>query len=236
MKIENLKKYLFLLPVAVLLVSCFKNEETPLEVNVDAFTIKKMSGEQPVYGVSFYAYGNQVLKSGTVTKMGGLQEQVNLQEYSLYTLAKNPVNDDFKPYPPENGEYKFSIIAESGATKDISDFLKIKNLAIPTIIGVTPNDIQKLITVTWNPVTGASVYVVKVADAKGNYLFSSPVLNSDTKAYTINLLTGNWSNPVESGNSYIIELNAYAFEDGVDSQESAYNVETISVASRTINI
>ena len=237
MKTQNLKKIIFLILTSFMLISCFKDNETPLEVNVDAYTVKKVIGEQSAYGVAFFAYGNQIMKSGTVTQVGGLGEQINLglNPGSIYTLSKEPNIDDFKSFVPSASEYVFNVLAESGSTKEDTDYLNPKNIGIPVILKVEFNEIQKLIDVTWMKITAADGYFVKIAEENGAYIYSSGAIDTDVTTLSINLLLGNWTRPMEPGNTYMIEVNAYAFEDDADEFTAAYNLEEISVSSKSVS-
>ncbi len=235
MKTQNLKKIVFLVFVSFLLISCFKDNETPLEVNVDAYTVKKLIGEQSAYGVAFFAYGNQIMKSGTVTQVGGLGEQINLglNASSIFTLSKEPAVDDFKSIIPVASEYIFNVSAESGATHQGSDYLDPKNIGIPVILKVEFNEIQKLLDVTWMKITVADGYFVKIAEEGGAYIYTSGAVETDITTLSINLLIGNWTKPMEPGNTYTIEVNAFAIEDTADEYTAAYNIEEISISSKS---
>lgn len=232
-------RIVFVLLTLLGLVSCFGDENNAsLEVNTDVYMIKKIVGEQPVYGVSFYAYGNQIMRSGTVTQVGGLGEQINLglNPRSIFTLSKEPNENDYKLYLPAASEYKFKVSAESGATVESSDFLNATDMDIPAIIKTEVGVNQKFVDVSWTAVSGADGYMLKIADVNGNYIFSSEGLEPGTNSYTINLLTGNWVVPVVVGNAYSVQVHAFAYEVNSDPLYAAFNVEEISIGEKTIII
>lgn len=233
----KIKKFAFILFASLIVVSCFKDaEETPLEVNTDVYMIKRLVGEQPVYGLAFYAYGNQIMRSGTVIQNGGLGEQINLglSPNSIFTLSKEPSGDDYKTFVPAASEYIFKVTAETGLSDESSDFLNVKNIGIPEITSVEIGANQKLVNITWKAVAGIDGYVVKVAEENGTYIYNSGGMESSETTYTINLLTGNWTKPIEMGNTYIIEVHAFAYEDDADPDYAAFNVEEISIGARNI--
>ena len=232
----KVKKIGLVVLASMILVSCFKDSEVALDVNTDVYMIKKMAGDVPVFGVAFYAYGNQIMKSGTVTQVGGLGEQINLglNPGSIYTLYKEPSEDEFYGYLPTASEYKFSVLSESGQSQVSSDFLNVKNIGVPFILKAEIGDVQKLFDITWTKVTNADGYVVKIAEENGNYIYSTGAVSSETTTVSINLLVGNWTKPIEQGNAYVVEVSAFAYEDNVDSYTAAYNLETISIASKTV--
>lgn len=231
------KKIVFVLFASLFLVSCFNNDnDTNLEVNTDVYMLKKIVGDQPVYGVSFYAYGNQIMKSGTVTQVGGLGDQINLglNPHSIFTLSKDPNENDYKLYLPAASEYLFKVTAESGSTVESKDFLNATDIGIPTIVKTEVGVNQKFVDVSWTAVSGADGYMIKIADANGNYIFSSEGLEPGINTYTINLLTGNWVSPVEVGSAYSIQVHAFAYEENADPLYAAFNVEEISIGEKTI--
>lgn len=236
MKTQNLMKILVLIFASFIVVSCFKDNETPLEVNVDAYAIKKMIGEQPAYAVAFYAYGNHIMKSGTVTQVGGLGNSINLglNPNSIFTLYKEPTIDDFKTVVPAASEYLFNVSAEMGSTFEGTDYLNPKNIGIPVILKVELNDIQKLVDITWMKITAADGYFIKIAEESGQYIYTSGSYDTDVTTASVNLLLGNWTKPMEPGYTYIIEVNAYVFEDNANEYTASYNIEEISISSKSI--
>lgn len=237
MKYRKTVKITTLLFTVFIMVSCFsKDTQTELEVYTDAYMIKKMEGSQPVYGVIFYAYGNQMMKTGTVTEVGipGTTINLALSPNSIFTLWKAPTGNDFKPYPPAESEYIFKVTAESGLSNESNDYLKIKNIGIPVITKTAFSDNKKLIDVAWTSVTGADGYLVKVAEENGNIIYSSDGMLPSVTGYTINLLTGNWSKFVETGKNYSIEVHAFAYEADAEEFYQIYNVEEISIGAKSV--
>lgn len=237
MKIEKSGKIAFVLFTSFIMVSCFsKDTQTPLEVYTDAYTIKKMVGNVPVYAVTFYAYGNQLMKSGTVTEVGGSGVPINLglNPNSIFTLWKWPTESDFKPYPPSAAEYQFNVTAESGLNNESTEYLNPKNLSIPVIVKAALSDNKKLIDVGWTSVTGADGYLVKVAEQNGNIIYTTDGMLPSVTSYTINLLTGNWTKAVEPGNTYSIQVHAFAYEANTEDYYKVYNVEEISIGEKSV--
>ena len=239
MKIRKSGNIVTTLLTMFLLVSCFSdNTKTELEVYTDAYTVKKMVGGEAVYAVAFYAYGNQMMNSGNVTEIGGSGVQINLgiNPGSIFTLWKWPSVSDFKPYPPSAADYKFVITAESGMNNESLDHLNPKNLAIPVIAKTELSENNKLINVTWTSVTGANGFLIKVSEESGNIIYSSDGMLPTVTSNTINILTGNWTKPVEPGKTYIIEVHAFAYEAGTDALYKAYNVEEISIGQKSVTL
>lgn len=237
MKTQKLKKIAFFLFAPFILVSCFNNDsETELEVYTDAFLIKKMVGTEPMYAVAFYAYGNQTMSSGTVTEVGGSGALVNLgnNPSTIFTLSKIPVESDYKPYPPANTEYKFKVIASSGAIDESTDKLIVKNLSTPTITKTEFGENKKLVNVAWTAVPNIDGYVVKVADKTGSFIYSTESLKSSVTSFTVNMMAGNWSKTIVSGETYSIQVHAFVYEADADDFYNVYNVEEISIAEKTL--
>ena len=237
MKIQKPGKIVIAFLTSLIMVSCFsKDTQTELEVFTDAYVIKKMINDRPMYAVTFFAYGNQMMRSGTVTEIGGSGGYLNLglNPNSIFTLVHWPVESDFKPYPPSATEYKFNVTAESGITNESTDYLNINDIEIPVILKTVFSDNKKLIDVTWTSVARADGYVLKVAEENGNIIYATDGMIPTVTSYTINLLTGNWTKPVESGNTYTIEVHAFAYEEDADDFYNVYNVEELSIGEKSI--
>jgi hypothetical protein len=198
--------------------------------------IKKMFEDTPVFGVAYYAYGNKIMNSGTVTLVGGSGEQIDLglNPGSIYTLYKEPSENDYYSNLPSAGEYKFNVLAEDGQTNESTDYLNVKNIGIPFILKAEIGDVQKLLDVTWTKVANADGYVVKISEDDGSLMYSTGAMSSESTTVSINLLAGNWSKPIEPGNTYIVEVNAFIYEDNIESYTAPYNLETISIATKTV--
>ena len=237
MKYRRSGKIAFVILSSFILVSCFSdNTETPLEVYSDAYMIKKMVGDEPMYAITFYAFGNQMMRSGTVTEIGGSGVPINLglNPNSIFTLWEWPSGNDFRPYPPNAVEYKFNVTVESGLSNESIDYLNPKDISIPVITTAAFGDNNKLIDVAWSSVTGADGFLVKVAEENGNIIYTSDGILPTITNYTINLLAGNWTKPVEPGNTYIMEVHAFAYEADADEFYKVYNVEEISIGTKSL--
>jgi hypothetical protein len=237
MKIQKSGKIVFVFLISFMLVSCFsKDTQTELEVYTDAYVIKKMINDEPMYAITFYAYGNQMMRSGTVTEIGGsgVRIDLGLNPNSIFTLWKWPSESDFRPYPPSASEYQFSVTAESGLNNESTEYLNPKDIAIPVITKAAFSDNNKLIDVTWNPVAGADGFLVKVAEENANIIYTSDGMLPTITNYTINLLAGNWTKPVEQGNTYTIEVHAFVYEADADDFYKVYNVEEISIGTKSL--
>lgn len=237
MKTHCFKKIALILCTPFIMVSCFNNDtETEPEIFNDAYLIKKMVGTEAQYAVAFYAYGNLVLSSGTVTEVGGSGTQINLGMHpsSVFTLSKIPAASDYKPYPPANTEYKFKITTSTGATIESTDKLTVQNLATPTITKIEFSENKKLVNVVWTAVPKADGYVVKVADKDGVYIFSSEGFAAGVTNCTLNLLTGNWTKTMDLDETYTIQVHAFMYETNTDDLYNIYNVEEISIDDKPI--
>ena len=237
MEFQKSGKIVFVFLTSLIMVSCFsKDSQTELEVYSDAYVIKKMINDKPMYAVTFFAYGNQIMRSGTVTEIGGSGEylKLGLNPNSIFTLVHWPIDSDFKPYPPPAAEFKFNVTAESGLTSESSDYLNINDINIPTIVKTEFSENKKLINITWTSVTGADGYVLKVAEENGNIIYATDGMVPTVTNYTINLLTGNWTKRVESGNTYTIQVHAFAYEEDTDDFYNVYNVEELSIGEKSI--
>lgn len=231
--LKKITKAVFLVGCIVILTSCIEDDlAESLIVYPDAFTIKKMINDEPAYGVAFYAFGNQFLSTATATQMGGSGEKIQLVQspQSIFTLEKIPQDMDFKPYPPVSAEYLFQIVAESGGMAEDIDFLNPQDIDIPTIVKAEFTDNNKLFELKWTAVDGVDGYNIKFVNADGLNIYSGPSLNSDVSSVSVNTLVGNWFEAPIAGETYSVNVVAFAYESNANESNYGYNMEEISIA------
>lgn len=236
MKRNNVLKITVVILVSLVWVSCFKDNTSDFEVYSDVFTINKKINDQPMHALAYYVYGNQMMKSATVSRVGGLgvETSLGISPSSVYTMNKEPEASDFKSYQEPAGEYLFKVVSENGVSLQDSDYLNPQNLGIPTITAVSFSSNNKLVEMGWSAVSKADGYVVKIADSTGVYIYAGETLDPETTTYTVNGLLGNWAKPINSGKSYSIQVHAFKFENDADSYYAAYNLEELSIGERKV--
>ncbi|MEN8117668.1 MAG: hypothetical protein ABFS16_11855 [Bacteroidota bacterium] len=220
------------------MVSCFSDDDLvdDFEVITDAYVIKKKSGEEPVYAVSFYAFANQFMRSVTATEMGGSGEKINLAQdpTSILVMSKKPQESDFRSYAPATSDYLFQVVAESGISVDSYDFLSYDDIDIPEIVKTEFNESNKLLEIDWNEAEGADGYLVKILNSEGTEISVSQGFENDVTDYTINVVLESWVVVPEPGETYTIQVHAFAYEPEFDEGYEVYNVQEVSIAEESI--
>lgn len=224
--------------ISFVFISCFSDDDLKdnLEVYVDAYVIKKNIGDVTSYAPAFFAYGNQLLRSVTVTEIGGSGETIDLtQDFtSILTMSKRPDNNDFLPYPPAASDYLFEVTAESGVTVEEYDFLAYSDMGIPTVTQAEFTNNNKLLEVAWSDVAGADGYMVKILNSEGTEISAGSGFEAGTNSYTINIVLENWYEAPEPGQTYSVQVHAFAYEAEFEPGYEVYNVQEVSIGETTI--
>jgi len=237
-KLKRITKLVWLIGILVIISSCIDNDlAEELVVYPDVFTIKKMINDEPSYGVAYYAFGNQFLRSATVTQPGGSGEKIELAQspQSIFTLEKIPQDMEFLPYPPVSAEYVFQIVAESGGTVEDIDFLDPQDIEIPTIVKAEFSDNNKFFELGWTLVDNIDGYNIKFVNAEGLNIYNGSSLEPDKSSISINTLLGNWFEAPVAGEIYTISVIAFAYEDDANASNFGYNMQEISIGETEVN-
>jgi len=216
-------------------ISC-ENDTNPVPLDgiVDVFVqdIKTDAGVK--YGIVVYATANYEIKSAKVTAPGAggkvyqLTASTNKQQF-LYI----PSTADYTSEMPVNGDYTFEIISTTDETITGKDAVGVEKLA-PVVLKTATMANQQL-KATWDKITAADGYVVRLYSAdKSELLFSSNVL-IDKAEFEFGTSTSGWASgtsPVVNTN-YVVELIAIKTETGV-TFDKWNNIQFFSVDSKTI--
>ena len=235
-KIKNLFVGVFCFLVGVLaLVSCDDNDPVPLQAVADVIVQDMKTDAGVKYGVYIYVIANYDIKSAKVTAPGTggkvyqLIATTNKQQFVFYPQAS-----DYTTEMPVKGDYTVEIVSTNDATLAIKDAVGDEKLT-PIVIKTAAMASQKLKT-TWDKVTGADAYAVKLYSAnKAELLYASDYLASDLTAYEFGAATSGWysgKSPV-ANTDYVIELLAVKVETGVTS-DKGNNLQFITLDSKTI--
>ncbi len=235
-KIKNLFVGVFCFLVGVLaLESCDDNDPVPLQAVADVIVQDMKTDAGVKYGVYIYVIANYDIKSAKVTAPGTggkvyqLIATTNKQQFVFYPQAS-----DYTTEMPVKGDYTVEIVSTNDATLAIKDAVGDEKLT-PIVIKTAAMASQKLKT-TWDKVTGADAYAVKLYSAnKAELLYASDYLASDLTAYEFGAATSGWysgKSPV-ANTDYVIELLAVKVETGVTS-DKGNNLQFITLDSKTI--
>jgi hypothetical protein len=220
---------------ALTMVSCIKSTPVALQGVADVI-IQDMKTDAGIkYGIYVYASANYDIASAKVTAPGTpgkiyqLTATSNKMQFVYYPTATDYTSD-----MPVKGDYSIEIVTAAGETLTGKDVIGDEKLT-PIVIKTATMASQKLKT-TWDKVTGADAYVVKLYSAnKAELLFSSSYLTSDAVDFEFSSSSSGWAygvSPVLNTN-YVVELLGVKVETGV-TIDQANNLQFITVDSKTI--
>lgn len=217
------------------MVSCVKSDPDPLMANTDVFIQDLKTDAGTKYGIVIYATANYEIKSAKITAPG-----TGGKVYQLTASADKrqfvftPQTADYSETMPVKGDYTFEIEDVNGAKITGKDVVGDEKLA-PIVIKTAAMSTQKL-KLTWDKITGADTYVVRLFTAnKAELIFSSTYLATDKVEYEFNATTLGWANgksPVINTN-YVVELIGLKSETGVTVDKSS-NLQFLTLDSKTI--
>ena len=236
---ENFKKvFAGLLTLAVgafALVSCIDEQKVPLNAVADVI-IQDMKTDAGVkYGILIYANADFDIKSAKVTAPGTggkvyqLTASTNKQQFLFFPQAA-----DYTSELPLKGDYSIEITSMNDVKLVGVDALSDEKLT-PVVIKTASMTSQKLKT-TWDKITGADAYVVKLYSAnKAEVLFSSNYLTSDIIEFEFSSSSAGWAYGVApvANTNYVVELLGVKVETGV-LVDKGNNLQFITLDSKTI--
>lgn len=231
-----LRNTMLVLLVGTAMVSCNDFEEE-LDVLTDVYVINKKFDIEVKSAVAYYAYANQNMMSATVTipNNGGV---VELESYpaSIYTLAKEPKDSDYKTTAPAEGSYVFTMKGVNGETLQVPDILSYDGLDIPQFTKIKFSGTPFILELEWNDITEADGYVVKMFDTDGKLIFNGYSVGSDINKYIItgSSSSGYWSEAAVEGESYRLQLNAFTYDSEANTSNYIYNISEISLGETQI--
>ena len=217
-------------------VSCNDYEEE-LDVITDVYVINKMFDNEVKSATAYFAYGNKELMSVSVA-FPNSAGNVALEGYpgSIYTMAKEPKDADYKTTAPVNGNYSFTIQSADGETQQVPDLLSYEGLDIPEFTKTTFSGTPLILDLEWSDVTDADGYVVKMLDTDGKLVFNGYSVGGDVNKYTVTGMSssGFWGTPAVNGESYVLQLNAFSYDAEANISNYVYNLSEISLVETQI--
>lgn len=217
------------------LQSCIEDQPTSLTAVSDVIVqdIKTDAGVK--YGIVVYATADFEIKSAQVTAPGTggkvyqLTATANKQQFVYYPQAA-----DYTSEMPVKGDYSIEVISSKEVKLVGKDAVGDEKLT-PIVIKTATMASQKLKT-TWDLITGADAYVVKLYSAnKAELIFSSNYLATDAKEFEFGTSSAGWAygvSPVVNTN-YVVELLGVKVETGATT-DKANNIQFVTVDSKTI--
>jgi hypothetical protein len=217
------------------LVSCVKDSTTQLQAVGDIIIQDTKTDAGVKYGLVVYVTANFEIASGTVTAPG-----TNGKVYQLTPTANKyqciyyPKATDYTADMPVSGNYQLQITATSGETLYGQDAVGTEKLD-PIVIKTT--DISpSVVKITWDAVTNADAYIVRLYDVdKSKVLFSTDYLMTDVKSYNLTSSSSGWASgfsPV-AGTNYVIELVGVRVEKDALTDKGS-NLQFLTTDSKTV--
>lgn len=214
--------------------SCLKDAKQQALAVGDVF-IQDMKTDAGIkYGLIIYVTSNTEIVSGKVTAPGTNGKVYQLSagadkfQYVYYTPAA-----EYTSELPVKGDYSMEISLTNGESLYGKDALGEEKL-LPISIKTTSFDAHVLKT-TWDKVTSADAYIIRLYDAnKTKVIFSSTYL-TDVTQYEFSASSAGWGvgvTPVINTN-YVVELVAVRVETGMTT-DKGNNIQFSTVDSKTI--
>lgn len=235
---KNLKKLrtgiICLSFLALALTSCIKDTKVALQGVADVIIQDKKTDEGVKYAIVVYASANYDIQSAKVTApgTGGKVYQLTATS-SKQQFVYIPQESDYSSVAPVKGDYAIELITTEGETLTGKDVVGDEKLS--PIVVKTATMASQTLKITWDKVTDASAYAVRLYSAdKSEVLYASTYLSTSVAEYEISASSSGWytGKPVVNTN-YVVELIAVRVETGV-STDTANNLQFITVDSKTV--
>ena len=216
-------------------VSCVKDAETPFQ-GIGDVAIQDIKTDAGVkYAIVAYVTANKEIQSAKITAPGTNGRVYQLSATSAAEqFAFIPQAGDYTSDIPVSGNYSIEVTSLLGETLTGKDVVGSEKL-LPIVISAATMDSQKL-KITWDKVTDAETYVVKLYSAdKSELLFVSNFLLSSDVQYEIEAATQGWftgKSPVVNTN-YVVELLGIRSEADA-STDKVNNLQFITTDSKTV--
>lgn len=225
-----------LLVSSTFFVSCMKDSTTSLQAVGDIIVQDMKTDEGVKYGLVVYVTANFEIASGKVTApgTGGKVYQLTTNSSNKYQCVYYPQASDYTTDMPVKGDYTMEVTSTTGETlygKDAVGDEKLTPIVIKTV-DISPS----VAKITWDKLTNADAYIVRLYSAdKSTMFFSTDYLSSDLTEFSLSASLSGWatgSSPV-AGTDYVIELLGVRVETGVTIDKGS-NLQFLTRDSKTI--
>jgi hypothetical protein len=232
-----MKKILLILITGITLVSCDNNNNDQFDVASDVYAINRIFDDEIRTALAYYAYADQSIMSASVA-LPGNGGNIELKDFpgSLYTMAKEPEDSEYKAISPAEGIYTFTVKSSNGVTIQQQDSLDYVHLAIPHFTKTNFAGIPVYLETEWNLIPGADSYNVKMFDLEGKLIFTSFIVGNNVNQYIItgSSASGYWTELVTENQQYLLQINAIVYDSDANSSNYVYNVSEISIGEKLI--
>jgi hypothetical protein len=224
---EKIKLSFVAIVILLSFMAC-KKESSPNTAAADVYVKAILVHGVPVFGLTEYVVGSNLMNSVSVLTPDGLTSNLNSYDTSGMTFYKEPVDStlDYSTVPPAAGVYNFSVTFGNGEQQVISNILGASYLLPPTITSIVESTDGQTVTMNWNPIV-ADYFQLSISKGGtvvyASQAFTAPITNS--LAIPIGLI------PSFSAGVYTYELDAIQYESA-----SSNLIQAVSSASVTITL
>lgn len=187
------------------------------------------------YAPVVYAYSSLSMSSAKMSHSDDESPEISLTKVGENTtnFASLPTELDFTTTDVKNGTYNFTLTSTDGEILNVTDKLLEERISPLEISKFDyTKDVHKL-DLEWNTVENRDIYHVKIATkVDGQIVYSSSRLNNNSLIVTPT--SSGWNNyyTMEAGETYIVSVSAYKFEDS--NTQNGYHINQESVEYREI--
>ncbi len=235
MKKRFIEKVVMFMLISVVWVSCSLDKTESFNYIPDVFQINQVMGNDTVHALAAFVYSDTEMSSASFARSSDLNNEIEMGPYlnSLFVMAFEPQDDDFKSTQDTAGVFLFTINLETGMSVRDSDYFNPQGLAVPDITELSFSQQQNLV-VKWDDVEDAQVYNIKVTNTDGIALYYSNDLIPSTNELTLDGYHGAWITQPTSGETCTVQVRAILYEDGVNPVNADYNIEEVSIGEEDI--
>jgi len=200
----------------------------------DIYVQKKKVDGETLYAPYYYLRANSSINSASVESPDGETVELNSYDY-LDTYIKEPDEEAFTTSMIELGTYYFTgTYGNNKEPFEINDSFYAHVIDFPKIDSVGYDAVDYNIYVSWESVTDAVIYTVKLLDQTGKVVFNGRPLTSAIHSFVIGLDTEGWITAPYKGDSLILQLHAFSVDEDADNTNWFYNIECNSISETPV--
>jgi len=222
-----------LIPISFLLIGFFLNSctntDTEFSAVGDVIFIKTIIDSQEVFGVYYYAYGNNSLSAASVTTP--LSQTIQLEPYSsnTYIYCLEPDSSDYTTSYPIEGSYTFYITEGEGNTLTVTEEQEFYNLDFAQLDSLYYDTTYDGYYLSWNMVPGADIYQIYIYDSENEPIFVSNSIDADAPEYVLLYdYYGSWEDVPEIDETYTMQIKSIRYDSDATSSDYSNNIQEIS--------
>lgn len=217
--------------MTVMFTACMNDPDPVFDIMGDVFVTKKIINDEIKYAPNYFVYSNIGMNSAKVTLPNG-GGTVDLEGTTGgLTYKKEAVDSDYSLEMPDEGNYLFEAVSTKDETLQVGDELQLYDLEIPVVDSIEFLNTSTM-QVSWNSVSGADGYFLKIVDANGDDVFLSLSLDANAHDYTIlegSEASGNWKQSIAIGQTYTLQINAFSYDADAYQSNSVYNIQEVAI-------